>query len=349
MRVVSPLLKRVVYPALHHSGCLSRIPPPGGYAVVNYHGVTPSDHEASEPFLDGNLIEPAVFRQQLQFLKTHYDVIRPEDFRDWIEHGKPLPPRAILLTCDDGLVNTLTDMLPILQSEGLSCLFFVLAASCGNHPGMLWYDELYHLMRSRSLADSDLLPAETGTNGVRTNSSAETFQARWWGTVRSASRLSAGQRAEWMRQIRSRCGPLQTLRSERRWRLLTVYELRQLAQSGMTIGAHTLSHPVLSLCTDDDALREIQQSKLDLERSIGQPVWAFAYPFGNPAAVGEREVRLAEQAGFSCAFLNVEHWDAEFPAPFTIPRIHVNYDMTLPEFAAHLSGLHTRLQRAVGA
>jgi peptidoglycan/xylan/chitin deacetylase (PgdA/CDA1 family) len=350
MLVVSPLLKRVVYPALHHSGCLSRITPPRGYAVVNYHGVIPSDYNAREPFLDGNLVQPAVFRQQLQFLKAHYNIIRPEDFRALIEHGEPLPPRAVLLTCDDGLLNTLTDMLPVLQSEGLSCLFFVLAASCGNQPGMLWYDELYQLMRNRSLAGSDLqLPAESGTNQTQTNSSAETFQSRWWSTVRSASRLNAALRAEWMQRVRSHCGPLQAIRSERRWRLLKVCELRQLAQAGMTIGAHTLSHPVLSLCIDDEALSEIQQSKLDLEHALGQPVWAFAYPFGNSATMGERELRSAQTAGFSCAFVNVERWDGEFYNPFALSRIHVNCDMTLPEFAAHLSGLHTRLQRAVGA
>jgi hypothetical protein len=63
--------------------------------------------------------------------------------------------------------------------------------------------------------------------------------------------------------------------------------------------------------------------------------------------MGEREFRLAREAGFSCAFLSVEHWATEQSA-FALPRTHVTSGMTLPEFAAHLSGFHTRLQRAVG-
>jgi hypothetical protein len=122
MRLVSPLLKHAVYPALHHMGWLDRVMPPGGYAVVNYHGVIPSDHSPSEPFLDGNLVPPETFRRQLRFLKSHYHVIHPEDFRAWIAREVRLPPRAVLLTCDDGLLNTLTDILPILQSEGVSFL-----------------------------------------------------------------------------------------------------------------------------------------------------------------------------------------------------------------------------------
>jgi peptidoglycan/xylan/chitin deacetylase (PgdA/CDA1 family) len=68
----------------------------------------------------------------------------------------------------------------------------------------------------------------------------------------------------------------------------------------MTIGAHTLSHPVLSRAPDDLAWREISESRIVLEKILRQTVWAFGYPFGNSATVTGRELRLAEQAGFRC-------------------------------------------------
>ena len=37
--------------------------------------------------------------------------------------------RATLLTCDDGFLNDFTEMLPIMQEEGLQCLFLVMEAS----------------------------------------------------------------------------------------------------------------------------------------------------------------------------------------------------------------------------
>jgi peptidoglycan/xylan/chitin deacetylase (PgdA/CDA1 family) len=351
MRLVSPLLKHAVYPALHQIGWLDHTMPPGGYAVVNYHGVVPSDHSVAESLLDGNLVQQETFRRQLQFLKAHYDVISPDDFRAWIEHGKHLPPRAVLVTCDDGLLNTLTDMLPLLESEDILCLFFVTGASCSDRPGMLWYEELYHLMRAGPLDGPSLrLPREEGTEP------SESFQVQWWSTVRRASRLDARARAEWMALVRSHCDGTQVLhselpaalRSEKRWRLVNVTELKELADAGMTIGAHTLSHPVLSLCSEEEARHEILESKNDIERALGRPVWAFAYPFGDSSTMGEREVALAREAGFSCAFLNVEHWRAGPANPFALPRIHVSGNTTLPEFAAHLSGLHARLRLRVG-
>jgi len=57
-------------------------------------------------------------------------------------------------------------------------------------------------------------------------------------------------------------------------------------------------------------------------------------------------MHFAHEAGFSCAFLNVEHRGAELPNAFALARTHVTSDMTLPEFATHLSGIHARLQRA---
>jgi peptidoglycan/xylan/chitin deacetylase (PgdA/CDA1 family) len=345
MRFVSPLLKHGVYPVLHHAGWLDRLTPPGGYAVVNYHGVVPDGYSGGEAFLDGNLVQPEMLHRQLQFLKARYQVIHPEDFRASMERGQPLPPRSVLVTCDDGLVNTVTDMLPVLQSEDVPCLFFVTAASCSDQPGMLWYEELYLLMRQQPLTEAvSQLPTEQGADAP---SSSGSFQSRWWRTVRRASQLDASARAEWMDRVRRQCGPTPAMSSERRWRLLTISELRQLAQAGMSIGAHTRSHPVLSLCSDEEARREIQVSKLEIERALGRPVWAFAYPFGNPATMGDREFRLAREAGFSCAFLNVEYWRGMNANPFARARSHVTAEMTLPEFAAHLSGFHSRLQRAV--
>jgi peptidoglycan/xylan/chitin deacetylase (PgdA/CDA1 family) len=343
MRLASPLLKRAVYPALHRTGWFDHSMPPSGFAVVNYHGVLPAGYSSEDPFLDGHLVEPQVFREQVRFLKAHYDVIEPEEFRESVEQGKPLPPRSVLLTCDDGLFNPLTEMLPILQEEKVSCLFFVTATSCSEDPGMLWFEELYHLMRSQSAASeaaSQFLAEAVPEKG------AKSFSDWWWSAVRTASKFDAETRADWMSEFRARCGTLPE-QFEKRYRLLNLRELKRLSESGMSIGAHTRTHPILAVSNDQEVRREIQESKIQIERAIGKPVWALAYPFGNAATMGERELRLARKAGYSCAFLNVEHWEGQETNPFALCRTHVTSGMTLPEFAAHLSGVHARLQRAM--
>jgi peptidoglycan/xylan/chitin deacetylase (PgdA/CDA1 family) len=250
---------------------------------------------------------------------------------------KPLSPRAVLVTCDDGLLNTLTDMLAVLTGRGsVPCLFFVTAASCSDDPGMLWHEELYHLMRIQPLRDAALQLPPENSGGFR---ASDNFHSLWWSTVRRASQLHAEARAAWMNRVRHERGTAPA-RFEKRWRLLNLRELKQLSDAGMSIGAHPRTHPVLSLCGDEEARHEIQDCKAEIESALGHTVWAFAYPFGNPSTMGQREFRLAEQAGFSCAFVNVEYWPGQSSNRYALPRTHVTSDMTLPELTAHLSGFH---------
>jgi hypothetical protein len=132
----------------------------------------------------------------------------------------------------------------------------------------------------------------------------------------------------------------------------------------MAVGAHSVSHPILACASKELAWREISESRSVLERVLGQTVWAFAYPFGNAATVTGRDLRLAEEAGFRCAFMNVGGGlgakinrsgigRSEIGHPkinrFALPRVHVTADMNLFEFEAHISGFYRSLrQRLLG-
>jgi peptidoglycan/xylan/chitin deacetylase (PgdA/CDA1 family) len=131
----------------------------------------------------------------------------------------------------------------------------------------------------------------------------------------------------------------------RRFQLLTKVELRRLADAGMTVGAHTLSHPMLSQAPIELAWSEIAESRVRLAAALGKEVWALAYPFGSPESVTPEILAMAKKAGYEVAFLNYGGGlGVQLPA-FAIPRIHVTAEMNLGEFEAHLSGFHASLQR----
>src|SRR4051812_13805313 len=142
MKVISPLLKHVVYRGLGGWGYLRRNGN-SGVAVVTYHGILPQGYAPRDPVLDGNLITRDAFVRQVRLLKSNYNVISPEQFLCWCENEEKLPPKAVLLTCDDGLLNTLTDMLPLARELGVKLLFFVTGASLRARAEMLWYERLY--------------------------------------------------------------------------------------------------------------------------------------------------------------------------------------------------------------
>jgi peptidoglycan/xylan/chitin deacetylase (PgdA/CDA1 family) len=138
MRLVSPFLKKVLYPSLSAAGVFRRTSAPG-LAIVTYHGVIPDGYEKIDAAFDGNLIRMESLRRQLRLLKSNYRVITPEEVLAWRQGRFELPPRAVLLTCDDGLVNNLADMLPLLLQEQVRCLFFVTGASAAEIRSTLWY------------------------------------------------------------------------------------------------------------------------------------------------------------------------------------------------------------------
>ena len=81
-------------------------------------------------------------------------------------------------------------------------------------------------------------------------------------------------------------------------RMMTVDELRDLAAAGFEIGAHTVSHPDLSRLGFDECLREMRESRDELERSLGVEVRTFAYP---SCHYGPAAVEAARVAGFTAA------------------------------------------------
>lgn len=352
MRMISPLLKRAIYPSLSMAGIFHRIAS-SGLAVVTYHGVLPEEYEVVDPALDGNLVTAKDLRQQLGLLKAHYNVIAPEDFLSWRRGTLQLPERAVLIASDDGLSNCLTAMLPVLKTEGVKCLFFVTGVSAGDMRGMLWYEELFLLFLRAPVGTFEASCERVTIRGEL--SSRRERRAAWWSAVKQLSQVSQEIRESILESARNRIDwdPRQRLEAETGWRsrfcLLDIEGLRELISSGMTIGAHTLNHPMLSQAPPDLAWKEIAGSKAVLEAALRRPVWAFAYPFGDPQSVTPQVLEMAQRAGFDAAFLNFGGGLGTELPPFAIPRVHVSAEMSLPEFEAHVSGFYMRVQRRARA
>ena len=190
-----------------------------------------------------------------------------------------LPPRAVLLTCDDDLRNTLTDMVPILQEHGFSCLFFVTGASLGEVPAMLWFEQLYLMFLASKKKIVNLDVARSSFRGGATNHHDK--RSLWWSLVKHLSKYDASARQGLINEVRIQMGlgddwsvELITDPLRRRFLMLNAAELRGLLAAGMCVGAHTMSHPVLSATVPGSGL----------ERDQGEPVPAGAG--AGPACLG---------------------------------------------------------------
>ncbi|MEN6407706.1 MAG: polysaccharide deacetylase family protein [Thermoguttaceae bacterium] len=108
----------------------------------------------------------------------------------------------------------------------------------------------------------------------------------------------------------------------------TLEQLREMADLGIEIGAHSYTHANLGAIADSETLRrEVIAAKRDMQDVLERKIRYFAYPYGGYVHLNREVFRLAEQAGYlgvcSCyGGLNFPGDDA-----FHLQRIAVGNDM----------------------
>jgi peptidoglycan/xylan/chitin deacetylase (PgdA/CDA1 family) len=352
MYLVTPFLKHVAYPSFGHLGYFRRwrTRQTSQLTVLTYHGVFPEGYKQRNKLLDGNLISADKLHRQLKLLRSHYNLIAPDDFRLHLQGKIALPPRAMLLTCDDGLSNVVSDMLPVLQDLGLKCLFFLTGASFSENPGMLWHEELWLTLEAGS---GRVIDFHHPVANIREVPAAEQQTHEfWWKLVCELSRTKTSARKQFLHELQMAIGLKKSWKTEllqgkaeqKRFQLLSKSQVEELLHAGMTIGAHTMTHPVLAQCTQEEMEQEISQPAKLAANELRIPVWAFAYPFGTAETVSAREINFAQAVGYFCAFMNTGGSLLLATNRLALPRIHITADMTLGEFEAHATGFHQHLK-----
>jgi peptidoglycan/xylan/chitin deacetylase (PgdA/CDA1 family) len=66
-----------------------------------------------------------LFDEQMSYLKARYNVVSPDDVLADLSGGEPLPPRAAMLTFDDGYADVFEQAYPILERYGLPAALFL--------------------------------------------------------------------------------------------------------------------------------------------------------------------------------------------------------------------------------
>ncbi|GIV20479.1 MAG: polysaccharide deacetylase [Armatimonadota bacterium] len=107
-----------------------------------------------------------------------------------------------------------------------------------------------------------------------------------------------------------------------RHRVMNREHLLELHQHGWEVGAHTLTHPYLTRLSSEDARRQIEQCRQELEELTGASVTSFCYPYGD---VNETIVQMVREAGYRMACTVRKGLVRPQDDPFTLPRVPVAY------------------------
>lgn len=238
-------------------------------AILRYHAICgPEGYRYASP---GICVSPSAFERHVSYLKTHYAVVSLPAALEVLRHRRSLPDNAVAITFDDGYADNLPAA-RTLHRYGLSATFYITAGClAGEEP--FWPSEI------RALVALIRGPAFTLTlNGQQLRfpcaAGADRREAVGRLTVLFKSHPIAVRDS--LRQQLRRIAGVGGIRSP----MLTWSQVAEMRDLGMTIGAHTMTHPNLPSAGLEDATREIVESKHRLEQKLSIDVTMFSYPNG---------------------------------------------------------------------
>lgn len=312
----------------YYAGCLT---------CLNYHRVT---LQRAKPGFYQGVIDLAVhqdaFSEQIRILKTEYNCL-PLSMAVELLKKNELPERAVVVTFDDGYRDNLTLAVPVLEAYQVPASIFLTIGLVDGTVSPWWYELDGILLGLQSLFFQ--------WQGSSYDFPLVTFKERRAASER-LSEIFKGLRPELQSQL------LETIRlqcpggAEERPAMLSWEEVGMLDRNPLiTIGGHTMTHPVLSSLTNEELEREVGGCKQVLEQRLGHPLAHFAYPYGSRRQVGEREIKMAETVGFSSALVTRNsHWQPQHVQHlFSLPRIIIDHYDDAVSFRWKLSGLEAML------
>lgn len=312
----------------------ARVASGAGGVVLLYHRVRQLDFD---PQLLA--VTPAHFAEHLEVLSR---VAQPMSLRDLVVRlgsGSSATHR-VALTFDDGYADNLHAAGPLLERFAVPATVFVTSGYVDGDREY-WWDELERLVfRSRVLParlrltidglsfgfDLDAAsasPVIVDGNWNVTCAHDPTMRHRLYRALFDRLRpLPSEVRERTLSDLRAWCGLPRRVRDSHR--PLSGDELRRLHGHGIVdVGAHTVTHPVLSSLSAPDQAFEIIESKRALEAWIGQPVSSFSYPFGTRRDYTNDAVRAVRESGFEIACANVPGVATPRSDRLQLPRVLV--------------------------
>lgn len=297
-------LKSAIGKSLRFSGVLGALErldrqPPNTLRVITFHRIGRPEREGDSLDPDLCSASPEDFAEQVRLLQRRYCIISVQQFVEAVRDGRPLPPRAVLLTFDDGYDDFAEHAWPLLREMGLPALLFVPTAYPGDDTHVFWWDAVHQMISrttAREVSVDDLEPVGLAGNRGRREAAARIIE--YLIELPNQQRLDCLDRLQQQLDVTPR----------REESLLSWDDLRRLAGEGLDIAPHTHTHPIMARLPEPEMVTEVRTSRRLIREQVGQDHPVFCYPNGRRGTFNSTTRRVLEENGILAAFTTV--WGA---------------------------------------
>ncbi len=224
-------------------------------SVLTYHRVC---YPTETPDLNPTLISsiPERFAEQMEYLSKNCHLISMSELLDIRRNNLPLPPRAVMVTFDDAYFDFAKYAWPIIQLYDIPVTLFVPTGFPDNPDAAFWWDRLYMAV----CQTPELKRIETTSGEIFLTDDRQRM-----GVVKQIrDHIKLLPHHEAMTLVNSVCR--QAGDPTPRRAVLSWQKLLELAELGVTLGAHTQAHPLLNRVSTNIARKEIVYSQEELSR-----------------------------------------------------------------------------------
>lgn len=281
------------------------------------------------------------FREQIGFIKKHYNPVSVEEVIEANESRRNLPEHAILLTFDDAYSDHFTYAFPILAHEKIQGVFFAPVKAVTEHT-VLDVNKVHFILASTPAEKKTYLLSELErlVNHYRKEYGLESFE-NYYERYAVANRFDSKEvifvkrllqvaLPEELRKMitnelfEKSVGMDESMFSRELY--MTLDQIKCMVGCGMHIGSHGYDHYWLNSLSIEKQQFEIEKS-IYFIKSVGGDInnWTIGYPYG---VYNDDTITLLKRYGCKMGFTTsvgvADLKNEEKDALYKIPRLDVN-------------------------
>jgi len=280
--------------------------------ILMYHGLVRSASQApSWMFIDA-----AAFRQQMHYVKKHFEVISLTQAVKELNERKTYDRPPAVITFDDGYYSNYEVAFGILERERLPATVFLTT-------GLLETGTVPWFCRLEQAFD------KTSASSVAWRGTTYSLQPQPHGAPgrdRLKNALKRLPHAELEAELGTILDRLDvevagTASRGSDYAMLDQPAIDRMLASGLVeFGAHTRTHAILSQTTDDERQVEIERSIADVAKLTGKPCTLFAYPNGKADDYDRKSIQALRACGIQAAVTTIGGPNGPETSPMELRR-----------------------------
>ena len=260
------------------------------------------------------------FDKEISYFRKNFPILSMDEIVDRIKLGLGFERPSLAITFDDGYQDNYALACPVLKKHGVPATIYLTTSLIGTR-GRIWTDQI-ELALLKTKKDSFSLPSLFGAKLNWINTEAQKQKAN----IRVAEALKLRpdmEREELMQEFFDALEVDEVREKNQGTRIMLNWsEVKNMAQNGITFGAHSHTHPILSQMPLHQAKEDILYSKKVIEENLGIKVKHFAFPNGRDQDFSEELRDYCREIGFkSVASVNYGLNDSKIDSAMRLKRI----------------------------